>query len=66
MGTQNVMDAALDKNVEKVILVSTDKAVNPINVMGATKLLAERLTISANYYRGNKERYFHVYVLEMF
>lgn len=58
MGTQNVMDAALDKNVEKVILVSTDKAVNPINVMGATKLLAERLTISANYYRGNKRTVF--------
>lgn len=54
LGTQNVLDAALDNNVEKVIMVSTDKAVNPINVMGATKLLSERLTISANFYRGNK------------
>lgn len=54
LGTQNVLDSALDNNVEKVIMVSTDKAVNPINVMGATKLLSERLTISANYYRGNK------------
>lgn len=58
LGTQNVLDAALDKNVEKVIMVSTDKAVNPINVMGATKLLAERLTVSANYYRGNRRTVF--------
>ena len=58
LGTQNVLDAALDKNVGKVIVISTDKAVNPVNVMGATKLLAERLTISANYYRGNKRTVF--------
>jgi UDP-N-acetylglucosamine 4,6-dehydratase/5-epimerase len=58
LGTQNVLDAALDENVGKVIMISTDKAVNPINVMGATKLLAERLTISANYYRGNKRTVF--------
>ncbi len=58
IGTQNVLDAALDKNIQKVIMVSTDKAVNPINVMGATKLLSERLTISANYYRGDKRTIF--------
>jgi UDP-N-acetylglucosamine 4,6-dehydratase/5-epimerase len=58
LGTQNVLEAALINQVEKVINVSTDKAVNPTNVMGATKLLAERLTISANHYRGNKRTVF--------
>ncbi len=58
LGTQNVLDAALDKRVGKVILISTDKAVNPTNVMGATKLLAERLTVSANSYRGYERTIF--------
>lgn len=58
IGTQNVLDVALDNNVEKVIFVSTDKSVNPINVMGATKLLAERLTISANHYTGDRNTVF--------
>lgn len=52
LGTQNVLDAALDEEVEKVIVISTDKAVNPTSVMGTTKLLAERLTVSSNYYKG--------------
>ena len=58
LGTQNVLEAALANEVRKVINVSTDKAVSPTNVMGATKLLAERLTISANYYSGNKKTVF--------
>lgn len=58
LGTQNVLEAALFNEVEKVINISTDKAVSPTNVMGATKLLAERLTISANYYRGRKRTVF--------
>lgn len=57
-GTQNVIEAAMESDVEKFITISTDKAVNPVNVMGATKLLAERLTISANYYKGNRRTVF--------
>jgi len=55
LGTQNVLDAAIDEEVARFILISTDKAVNPTNVMGATKLLAERLTLSANYYKGSRK-----------
>lgn len=52
IGTQNLIEVAMEVEAEKLITMSTDKAVNPVNVMGATKLLAERLTISANYYKG--------------
>lgn len=58
IGTQNLLEVAIDMNVEKVITISTDKAVSPVNVMGATKLLAERLTIAANYYKGFKRTVF--------
>lgn len=58
MGTQNVIEVAMDEEVDKVITISTDKAVNPVNVMGSTKLLAERLTISANYYKGARRTAF--------
>jgi len=58
LGTQNLIEAAIDEEVEKLITISTDKAVNPVNVMGATKLLAERLTISANYYKGQRKTAF--------
>ena len=43
LGTQNIIECAIQNNIERVVMVSTDKAVNPTNVMGATKLLAERL-----------------------
>jgi len=55
-GTQNVVDAALDCCVDKVLLVSSDKAVEPVNLYGATKLVAERLIVASNAYRGEKGR----------
>ncbi len=58
MGTQNIIDVCIDEEVEKVIFTSSDKAVNPTNVMGATKLLAERLMTSANYYKGTRRTIF--------
>lgn len=49
-GAQNVIDAAIDRRVKKVIALSTDKAVNPINLYGGTKLVSDKLFISANAY----------------
>ncbi|MFQ5559822.1 MAG: polysaccharide biosynthesis protein [Nitrospinota bacterium] len=48
LGTQNVIDAAVANGVERVLLTSSDKAVNPTNVMGTTKLMGERLMTAAN------------------
>jgi len=59
-GAQNVIDAALDKGVKKVIALSTDKAVNPINLYGGTKLVSDKLFISANAYSGGKGTRFAV------
>jgi len=58
VGTQNVIDAAFDNDVGKVIAISTDKAASPINTMGATKLLAEKLIIDANFYKGHRKTVF--------
>jgi UDP-N-acetylglucosamine 4,6-dehydratase len=58
MGTSNVVEAALDAGVKKVLAISTDKAVNPINLYGATKLAAEKLVIQSNAYAaGTSTRY---------
>lgn len=57
-GAQNVIESALFHNVEKVIAISTDKAVEPVNVMGMTKAIQERLITSANVHRDGKRTIF--------
>jgi FlaA1/EpsC-like NDP-sugar epimerase len=57
-GTQNIIDISIKENIEKVVYISTDKAVSPINVMGATKLLGERLIITAQNYKGKSKTIF--------
>jgi UDP-N-acetylglucosamine 4,6-dehydratase len=52
MGSANLIDAAIDRNVSKVLALSTDKAANPINLYGATKLCADKLFVAANAYSG--------------
>ncbi len=56
-GANNIIYAALERGVEKVIALSTDKAVNPINLYGATKLVAEKLFLAANAYGGKKTKF---------
>jgi len=51
-GTQNLIEACLEQDVETAIAIGTDKAVAPLNTYGATKMLMERLFISSNYYKG--------------
>ncbi len=58
LGSQNVIDAALDCGVRKVLAISTDKAVNPVNLYGVTKLGAEKLFIQSNAYAGGRETRF--------
>lgn len=59
-GAKNVIDAALDRGVKKVVALSTDKAVNPINLYGGTKLVSDKLFIAANAYSGHKGTVFSV------
>ena len=58
IGARNVIEAALDSGVDRVMAVSTDKAVNPINMYGATKLCAEKLFIQSNSYSGETGTWF--------
>ena len=60
MGAQNIVDAAIDKGVKKVVALSTDKAVNPVNLYGGTKLVSDKLFIAGNAYVGEKETVFSV------
>jgi len=59
-GSQNVVDAAIDSGVEKVVALSTDKASSPINLYGATKLVADKLFVSANHYAAHHRARFSV------
>jgi UDP-N-acetylglucosamine 4,6-dehydratase len=58
MGARNVVEAALDTGVERVMALSTDKAVNPVNLYGATKLAAEKLFVQSNAYAGGRSTRF--------
>lgn len=59
-GAMNVIDAALDCGVHKVVALSTDKAVNPVNLYGGTKLVSDKLFVAANAYVGNKDVNFSI------
>ncbi len=60
LGAQNVIEAALDSGIEKVVALSTDKAAAPINLYGATKLCSDKLFIAANNFRGKRNLSFSV------
>ena len=59
-GAMNIIDAAIDQGVEKVIALSTDKASNPINLYGASKLASDKLFISGNSYTGEAKTKFSI------
>jgi UDP-N-acetylglucosamine 4,6-dehydratase len=59
-GAQNIIEAAIDRGVQKVIALSTDKAAAPVNLYGATKLASDKLFVAANSYVGEKETTFAV------
>ncbi len=59
-GAENIIEAAIDRKVKKVVALSTDKSVNPINLYGGTKLVSDKLFISANAYSGDKGTIFSV------
>ncbi len=60
LGAKNIIDVSMDTGVKKVIALSTDKAVNPINLYGATKLCSDKLFVSGNSYAGGKDTRFSV------
>jgi len=57
LGSQNVIDAAIDQQVKRVVLISTDKAAQPVNLYGSTKLCAEKLFSSGNSYATDKTKF---------
>lgn len=59
-GAQNIVEASIDRGVERVIALSTDKAASPVNLYGATKLASDKLFVAANSYVGDKATRFSV------
>ncbi len=57
IGTQNVIQAALDAGVKRLVVISTDKAVNPVNTMGISKLMAERLAVTVDAWANAKTKF---------
>jgi UDP-N-acetylglucosamine 4,6-dehydratase/5-epimerase len=60
LGAQNIIDVAIDRGVKRIIALSTDKAANPINLYGATKLCSDKLFIAGNSYVGREDTIFSV------
>ncbi len=60
LGAQNIVDAAIDKGVRRVLALSTDKAANPVNLYGATKLCSDKIFVAGNAYAGAKDTAFSV------
>lgn len=60
IGAQNIIDVAIDQGVKRVVALSTDKAANPINLYGATKLCSDKLFIAGNSYVGREDTIFSV------
>lgn len=60
LGAANLIDAAIDRNVDKLVALSTDKAANPVNLYGATKLCSDKLFVAANAYSGTHQTSFSV------
>jgi UDP-N-acetylglucosamine 4,6-dehydratase len=60
LGSQNVVESALDGGIPRTLLISSDKAVHPVNLYGATKLAAEKLFVQGNVYRGRRKVMFSV------
>jgi UDP-N-acetylglucosamine 4,6-dehydratase/5-epimerase len=60
LGAQNVIDAAIDRGVQRILALSTDKASSPINLYGATKLVSDKLFVQGNFYAGGKDTRFAV------
>jgi len=60
LGAQNIIEAAIDRGVRRVVALSTDKAASPVNLYGATKLCSDKLFIAGNSYAGSRETRFSV------